>query len=181
MIFTVDWEPWFALYPYSYYWEKTDTLIEEPTYYLLNLLKRHEIKAIWYCLGWLQDNKRDLYQEIVNEGHTIGYHSYYHMPDLENVSPRNVPYRAPKFKGEKRLYSGGFWLRAMPYWWLKREVLKEGQVFIHPHDLLFEHPKLTNPFQNWCRSLGLKNSRDKLERLCREVEFASSVPQSTLA
>lgn len=169
-LFTIDWEPWFALYPYSNYWEKTPTLIDEPTDYFLDLLRRHNIKAIWYVLGWLEDRKSRLLEVIQREGHKIGYHSYYHTPDPSDI-PSDRPYRSPKFKGEKRLYSGGFFLRAMPYWWLKREVKKEGVFFIHPHDILLSHPKLPNPLHNLKRQIGLKNSRDKLERLCREVTW----------
>ena len=173
VLFTLDWEPWFALYAYSSRWEKMNDLVEEPTHYLLDLLRRHQIKAIWYLLGWLQDKLPSLVKDIQSEGHTIGYHSYYHKV---NDSPRweGVPYRAPRFKGQRRLYSGGFWLRSMPYWWLKREVMKEGQFFIHPHDVMLEHPKLSNPWQNWYRHVGLKTSRDKLERLTREIEWAEA-------
>lgn len=173
VLFTIDWEPYFALYPYSQFWEDNDPLVEEPTYYLLDLLRRYQIKTIWYCLGWLEEKRDDLYQLIKKEGHIMGNHSYNHDPDEWDARKviSTLPYRAPRFKGQKRLYSGGFWLRAMPYWWLKREVLKEGQFFVHPHDLLFEHPKLPNPWQNWYRSVGLKTSRDKLERLCREINF----------
>ena len=167
---TIDWEAWFCLYPYSQFWELNEPLVEEPTYYLLDLLRRHQIKAIWYLLGWLKDKRPDIFEDIQAEGHTIGDHSYFHKVDESLIYP-NIPYRAPRFEGQKRLYSGGFWLRAMPYWWLKREVLKEGVFFIHPHDVLLDHPKLPNPWQNWYRHVGLKTSRDKLERLCREIEW----------
>ena len=179
-IFTIDWEPWFCLYPYSSFWEENGPLVEEPTYYLLDLLRRHQIKATWFVLGWLRDKRLDLCNLIEKEGHTLGCHTYYHVLSKDYKKDLSHPlFRSPRFEGQKKLYSGGFWLRAMPYWWLKREVLKEGQFFIHPHDLLFEHPKLPNLWQNWYRHTGLKTSRDKLERLCREVEFASSVLQPT--
>ena len=179
-VFTIDWEPWFAMYPYSKFWEENNPLVEEPTYYLLDLLRRHQIRAIWYCVGWLEQNFKSLVDCIRLNGHVIGYHSFYHKYDSCDI-PDYMPYRSPRWKNEKRLYSGGFWLRAMPYWWLKREVLKERTFFIHPHDLLFEHPKLLNPWQDWHRHIGLKTSRDKLERLCREVEFETSLVESSVA
>ena len=176
----IHWEPYFALYSYSSLWEENDPLVEEPTYYLLDLLRRHNIKAIWYVLGWLEDKRNDLLLAIKNNGHEIGYHSYYHTTDPADISSDRL-YRSPRWKGEKRLYSGGFFLRAMPYWWIKREVLKTGIFFIHPHDILFKHPKLPNPFHNLKRQIGLKTSRDKLERLCREVEFETFVPEPAIA
>ena len=180
-VFEVHWEPFFSLYPYSSFWEENDPLVEEPTYYLLDLLRRHEIKATWYCVGWLIDKQRNLFDFIEKEGHKIGWHTYYHTGPLSSKYPDNfmdsdkfLVYRSPRWKGEKRLYSGGFWLRLMPYWWLKREVLKSGTFFVHPHDLLFEHPKCG--IRTFDRRLGLKTARDKLERLCRQVEFKNEMP-----
>ena len=172
MKFTIDWEPWFALYPYSDFWEKNDPLVTEVTYYLRDLLRRHNIKATWYCVGWLVENSNLNYQCIKAEGHVIGYHSYYHKHDPADI-PQDRPYRAPKFKGEKKYYSGGFWFRVMPYWWIKREVLKTGMFYIHPHDIMLEHPECG--WRTFDRLLGLKTSRDKLERLVREIKFETFV------
>lgn len=179
--FTIDWESWFCLYPYGSFWEDSDPLVSEPTHYLLDLLRRHQIKAIWYIVGWLGHKKPKLVTEIFQEGHTLGDHTYYHKVDRFRLDFKPAVYRAPRFEGEKRLYSGGFWFRTMPYWWLKREVLKEGQFFVHPHDVMLEHPRLPNLWQNWYRHVGLKTSRDKLERLCREVEFEDPVLQPAIA
>jgi len=163
-LFTVDWEPWYSFKPYGKFWEDNDPLVEEPTHYILDLLRRHEIKAIFYCVGWLKHRCPLLFSKIESEGHVIGDHTYYHR------GPGSFePFRAPRWAGEKRLYSGGFFLRAMPYAWLKREVEKTGVFFVHPHDLLWEHPCCGNKLKTFERRIGLKTSRDKLERLCREV------------
>jgi len=179
-IFTVDWEPWFCHIPYCSYWEETDPLVEEPTMYLLDLLRRHKVRAVWYMLGWLKEKRLDLYREIKKEGHVEGFHTFYHSKKeadygilLRKIEGQSYdqPFRTPRFRGQKQLYSGGFWFRAMPYWWSKRELLKSGTFYIHPHDLLWEHPKCKNPIQNFKRQIGLTTVRDKLERLMREVEF----------
>lgn len=179
-VFTVDWEHWGSFKPYGKYWEDNDPLIEEPTNYLLDLLRRHQIKAIFYCVGWMVDNYSESFRKIKDDGHVIGDHTYYHkMPSLdmkffyERLNRKEEPFRAPRFKGQKRLYSGGFWFRAMPYNWLKKEVEKTGIFFVHPHDVLLEHPDCG--LRIFDRRLGLKNSRDKLERLCREVVWNEPV------
>lgn len=159
-IFTIDWECWDSFRPHTE-WQDV-SIIEEPTLYLLDLLRRHKIKAIWYVVGWLADKNPTLFNLIKINGHVIGDHTYFHQ-GVKSFEP----FRAPRWRGEKRIYSGGFWLRAMPYWWLKREVLKTGTFFVHPHDLLFEHPKC----YRIDRQVGLKTSRDKLERLVRELEW----------
>src|SRR3990167_24802 len=178
MTFTIDWEPWFSYEPYSNNWEHWDDQTEEPTYYLLDLLGRHHIKAIWYCLGWLMAKKPQLSEMIQKEGHLIGWHSKYHNSSEKLYEPLPLAvdpslYRAPGFKGQKRLYSGGFWFRALPYLLSKRLLERSGIFYIHPYDVMLVHPALYNPIQNFKRQIGLKNVRDKLERLCREIEFSS--------
>lgn len=167
-LFTVDWEPWYSFKPYSKYWEENDPMVVEPTYYLLDLLKRHQVKAIFYCVGWLKDRHPTLIMDMEREGHIIGDHTYYH----EGTHGKQ-PFRAPRFKGQKRLYSGGFWFRLLPYKWIKKLVEKEGIFFIHPHDLLEDHPDCGNAFKTFERKIGLKTVRDKLERLIREVKFGT--------
>ena len=166
-ILTVDWECWNSFDHHSK-WNAHDS-IDEPTHYLLDLLSRHNIKAIFYCVGWLENQRKDLVSLIESKGHVIGDHTYYHSMNPKITAEKTRPFRAPRWEDEKRLYSGGFWFRLMPYWWTKREVEKTGIFFIHLHDLLFNHPKCG--FRNFDRNIGLKNSRDKLERLCREVKW----------
>lgn len=166
--FTVDWEHVHSYLPFNK-WNNMNPLIDEPTQYLLDLLERHNVKAIFYVVGWLRFSKPLLFSQIVNAGHTIGDHTWAH--DLNDGQPRFEPFRAPRWKGEKRLYSGGFWFRLMPYWWVKREVERTGIFFVHPHDLLETHPDTGNPFRNWMRRVGLGTVRDKMERLMREVDF----------
>lgn len=172
-IFTVDWEPWFCGTPYGPLWETSDPMVKEPTRYLLDLLRRHQITAVWYIVGWLEGRESPLYCDIVKDQHVIGDHTYYHT--YEDWTPEqlaNPLFRPPRWHGlPHRPTSGGFFLRAMPYGWLKREVLKEGMFFVHPHDLLWPEQE---PTGKWHRRIGLENARDKLERLCREVEFSDA-------
>jgi hypothetical protein len=165
--FTVDWEVWNS-YDHHEKWND-DKYLEEPTFYLLDLLRRHNIKAIFYCVGLLKYSV-PYFKNICQDGHTIGDHTYHHKVGSHISKDLNVPFRAPRWKNEKRLFSGGFWFRLMPYWWIKREAEKEGIFFIHPHDVLLEHPKCG--IRNFDRNIGLKTSRDKLERLIRELDWA---------
>lgn len=168
VIFTIDWEPYYSFKSYGSFWENNDPLIEEPTYYLLDLLRRHDVKAVFYCVGWLTHHSPLLFSKIKSEGHLIGDHTYYHKMPLNQVTPSPL-FRAPRWKGQKRLLSGGFWFRLMPYWWIKKEVEKTGCFFIHPHDVMESHPECG--IRTFDRRLGLKTSRDKLERLMREVTW----------
>ena len=184
MIFTIDWEPYFCFRPYSKFWEENDPLVEEPTMYLLDLLRRHQIKAIWYCLGWLTIRENKLFDRIFEDGHIFGDHTFYHKCDGIGYYARvnkevGNPFRAPKFIGQKRLYSGGFWFRALPYLVSKKLLEQSGVFYIHPHDVLLEHTDCGNPVKTFERRLGLKTVRDKLERLCREAEFGEPMVSNT--
>lgn len=167
-LFTIDWESIYSYEPFNK-WRIKNPLVDEPTEHLLDLLRRHDIKAIFYVVGYLRYSKPLLFSQIVQAGHAIGDHTWSH--NINDGQPRFEPYRAPRWKGQKRLFSGGFWFRLMPYWWIKREVERTGIFFIHPHDLLEYHPCTRNPFRNWMRRVGLKTSRDKLERLTREINW----------
>ncbi|HSD13876.1 MAG TPA: polysaccharide deacetylase family protein [Flavobacterium sp.] len=51
----------------------------EATEWILDVLKKHNIKATFFCIG---DNIRkypDLFLKIISEGHHIGNHSYNHL------------------------------------------------------------------------------------------------------
>ena len=160
--FTVDWEDWFsARYPFS---RLCDWKIVEPTEYLLKLMKDNYIKGAFYCLGTTMENYRKLYQQIVLDGHWIYDHGYEHVPDAQPYNGRD--FRKPF---EFLHFTGGFWFRFLPYWLIKRQVLKHQHFYIHPHDIMLEHPKTSSWWLNLKRNWGLKGARKKLERLVKEV------------
>ncbi len=45
---------------------------------ILDILKKHNIKATFFVVGMPDNRSRDLYRRIVNEGHSIGNHTYSH-------------------------------------------------------------------------------------------------------
>lgn len=169
-IFTVDWENWNrGLFIGGY------TRIEEPTIYLLNLLRKHKIKAIFYMLGMDVQQNYSLYKKIIADGHIEGDHGYYHYHDEgPHMADNLYPHRSPFWDKTPMPWppSGGFFFRVMPFWYVKWAVLKSGMGWIHPHDLDEGHPRIKNPWLNWKRHVGLKTARKKLERLLQEVQFA---------
>jgi hypothetical protein len=88
-------------------------------------------------------------------------HGIYH--DRGEISDRN-PYAWLGF-------TGGFWFRLFPYWFVKWCILRRGECYFHPHDLDENHPKLKHPWFNWKRHVGLKNARRKLERLLSDQDI----------
>lgn len=50
----------------------------ENTAQILDILKQYNIKATFFVIGREDEESKALYQRIVNEGHTLGMHSYSH-------------------------------------------------------------------------------------------------------
>lgn len=169
-LFTVDWETWFNAVIPRREWHKYDLDIEEPTEFLLDILDKYNVKAVFYVLGWLRAQKPSLYYEIEDRGHTIGDHGYWHEHNEHSTS---ALFRSPYWDTTPMPWppSGGFFFRAMPYWYIKWAIENSGQFWIHPHDIMLDHPKLQNPALNFKRQTGLKESRLKLERLIQELEW----------
>jgi len=167
-IFTVDWESYYsAVDPYA---ELDDDRIAEPTYFLLELLNKFEVKAIFYVLGHMVLRHRDIYRDIKREGHTIGWHGMRHKHDLTST---HKLFRSPYWDESPMPSppSGGFFFRYMAYPYVRWAVKKSGTFWIHPHDLDEGHPKLKNRVLNWKRHIGLDTAREKLDTLLSEVEF----------
>ncbi|MCQ2203372.1 MAG: polysaccharide deacetylase family protein [Bacteroidales bacterium] len=47
---------------------------------VLDVLKKHNIKATFFCIASEAEKYPDIVKRIVDEGHTIGQHTYYHNP-----------------------------------------------------------------------------------------------------
>lgn len=171
-IFTVDWESWKnAIYPIET-WRRLPNLIEEPTNFLLDILDKYEVTAIFYVLGWLRYECPYLYSEIERRGHVIGDHGYWHG---HNEKSDYALFRSPYWDTTPMPSppSGGFFFRAMPYQYVKWAVKRSGQFWIHPHDVMNGHPKLDNKLLNLKRQYGLKTARAKLDRLLQHIEWDS--------
>ncbi len=119
-ILTFDIEEWFHINNSDWIaideWPNLEKRIEANTNIILTFLKRHNIKASFFVLGWVAEHYPALVKQIAKDGHDIGYHSYYHrLPknqtkkefehDLINgltllekiTSKKIVYYRAPNF------------------------------------------------------------------------------------
>ncbi len=57
---------------------------------ILDLLKKHKAKATFFLIGKNAEQHPDLVQRIINEGHTIGNHSYSHSKNFGFFSAKRV-------------------------------------------------------------------------------------------
>lgn len=99
-------------------WDKysQDSLVEDKTMLILNILEKNNTKATFFVLGWIADKYPDLVKEIARHDHEIASHGYWHyrvytlsrsafkgylqqsIDVLESVSGKKVKgFRAPSF------------------------------------------------------------------------------------
>jgi polysaccharide deacetylase family protein (PEP-CTERM system associated) len=123
--FTVDLEDWFQteaaqeVYP-PIIWYKQKSRVERNIKTILELLAKHNAKATFFTLGWINDRFPRLIKEIHSAGHEIASHGFDHIqlfkktPDeflsdlvqskksLEDtIGDKIVGYRAPMFSVRK--------------------------------------------------------------------------------
>lgn len=56
-----------------------DGPIPEVTPWVLDELKKHDVKASFFCIGDNIDKHPDIFKRILSEGHVVGNHSYNHL------------------------------------------------------------------------------------------------------
>ncbi len=56
-----------------------DGPVPEATPWILDLLKENNIKATFFCVGDNVVKYPEIYQRIIDEGHTVGNHTYNHL------------------------------------------------------------------------------------------------------
>lgn len=78
--FTVDLEDWYqgVALPMNE-WHKYEKRLRIGFDRLMNLLDKHKVKATFYVLAKIIEEHPDIIQEIIDEGHEIGSHTYSHQ------------------------------------------------------------------------------------------------------
>lgn len=82
-IFTIDLEEWFVVEIFAARynidsWDKLHSTVFENTLTLLKLLRRYNVKATWFVLGYCAERYPEMVQEVAHYGHEIACHSYSH-------------------------------------------------------------------------------------------------------
>ncbi|NRA53175.1 MAG: DUF3473 domain-containing protein [Gammaproteobacteria bacterium] len=118
---TVDVEDYFQVAAFSKQfplssWDAQELRVERNTYRLLELFERHQVKATFFTLGWVAKKCPNLIKDIVDSGHELACHGFWHQKVheqtpaqfredlsaakqvLEDISGQPViGYRAPSF------------------------------------------------------------------------------------
>ena len=81
LFMTIDLEDWYNAHDYAIptdLWDSCESRVEKNTYELLDLLGKHEVKAIFFVLGYIANRHPKLIKEISARGHIIASHGYWH-------------------------------------------------------------------------------------------------------
>ena len=89
--FTVDLEEYFQVLAFSPVispseWHRYPLRAESATDRLLELLDRHDARATFFTVGWLAERVPGLVRRIVEHGHEVASHSWWHR-SLATLSP----------------------------------------------------------------------------------------------
>jgi polysaccharide deacetylase family protein (PEP-CTERM system associated) len=79
-VLTFDIEEWYNcdfITP-DFNWDKYEVRIYEGVDRILQELDNRQLKATFFCLGWIAENHPDVIRKIHAQGHHIGCHSYQH-------------------------------------------------------------------------------------------------------
>ena len=59
-------------------WHQFESRVVQNTHRILNLLDMHDVQATFFVLGWVAEKHPELVRLIVQRGHEVGSHSYWH-------------------------------------------------------------------------------------------------------
>ncbi len=99
-ILTFDIEDWYNVdfITEDFEWDKYEVRIYKSVDRILERLERDNIKASFFCLGWLADKHPEVIRMINKMGHHIGCHSYQHQLSFI-FSPEE--FKSDTFKAKK--------------------------------------------------------------------------------
>ena len=108
---------------HSVYLTFDDGPIPESTPFILETLRQYNAKATFFMVG---DNVRrypELFQQILDEGHQVGNHTYHHLGSFKHWT---LTYGIDVQEANKLIKSHLFrpphgWMRHAVYWWISRK------------------------------------------------------------
>lgn len=86
-IMSVDLEDYFCDLPFDT-WKNYESRIISTTSVLLDLFKKYNVSATFFCLGYIAEQFPELIEEIIKDGHEIASHGYSHI-DIRKMSPEH--------------------------------------------------------------------------------------------
>ena len=99
-----------------------DGPIPESTPFILETLRKYNVKATFFMVGENVLRYHDLYNQIINDGHRVGNPTFNHIGSFKHWT---ITYAINTHKADELIHSNLFrpphgWMRMSVYWWMKR-------------------------------------------------------------
>jgi len=101
-----------------------DGPIPEATPWVLDVLREHNIKATFFCIGDNIQKHPDAFQQVISDGHTIGNHTFNHLNGWNTDKETYVSNFEKCEKAIQEKYSGTAKLFRPPYGKIKNAQAK---------------------------------------------------------
>ena len=100
-----------------------DGPIPESTPFILKTLAEYDVKATFFMVGENVLRYHDLYNQIVEEGHQVGNHTFNHIGSLRHMA---LSFGENAQKANELIHAHLFrppygWMRPSVYWWIGRK------------------------------------------------------------
>ncbi|WP_442600286.1 delta-lactam-biosynthetic de-N-acetylase [Neobacillus sp. D3-1R] len=111
---------------------------------ILDVLKKEKVPATFFVTGHYLESADDIVQRMVDEGHIIGNHSWYH-PDLTKVSDERLKEELEKVRAETEAITGQ---KGMAYLRPPRGIFSERTMAL-AKELGYTHVFWSLAFVDW--------------------------------
>ncbi len=87
---TIDVEDYFQVSAFAGHiprseWEQMDCRVERNVAVILEILRKHDVKATFFTLGWIAERYPQMVRDIVSGGHELASHGYAHLRASEQT------------------------------------------------------------------------------------------------
>lgn len=163
---------------HSVYLTFDDGPIPESTPFILNTLRKYNIKATFFMVG---DNVRkypELYKQIVAEGHQVGNHTYHHLGSLKHWA---VTYYVDVHDANELIHAHLFrpphgWMRHAVYWWMKRKfTIVMWDLVTRDYSKLLTADDVVNNVKRFARNGSIITFHDSLKSI---YKLQTALPES---
>lgn len=163
---------------HSVYLTFDDGPIPESTPFILDTLRKYNIKATFFMVG---DNVRkypELYKQIVAEGHQVGNHTYHHLGSLKHWA---VTYYVDVHDANELIHAHLFrpphgWMRHAVYWWMKRKfTIVMWDLVTRDYSKLLTADDVVNNVKRFARNGSIITFHDSLKSI---YKLQTALPES---
>ena len=153
---------------HSVYLTFDDGPIPESTPFILDTLREHGVKATFFMVGENVKRYPELYQRIVDEGHSVGNHTYNHMGSVRQTLKTYVKNTN---KANELIHSKYFrpphgWMRPAAYIWLKRKYkVVMWDVVTRDYSRLLTADDVVNNIKTYTRNGSIITFHDSLKSI----------------